>query len=195
MVYRPSGSRGFRVSDPAKRSGPAGARFRDPRTALLSRQEQEDLTVRSGMAITLAGMIREQDRAEASWIASYLSDLLRRTAGLNIAFLPQEKGAAPSPGITLMLSPEQSSELSVQAKESYDLDVSPGGIVIRARTTAGLFYGAVTLWQLLTQTPDCRGPVTLNAVHIHDEPRFAWRGFMLDFRATLSERAVCRTDY
>ncbi|MGC2212258.1 MAG: family 20 glycosylhydrolase [Silvibacterium sp.] len=139
-----------------------------------------DLTVRSGMAITLAGMIREQDRAEASWIASYLSDLLRRTAGLNIAFLPQEKGAAPSPGITLMLSPEQSSELSVQAKESYDLDVSPGGIVIRARTTAGLFYGAVTLWQLLTQTPDCRGPVTLNAVHIHDEPRFAWRGFMLD---------------
>lgn len=139
-----------------------------------------DLMVRSGMTIALAESMKDQDQAEARWIADYLRSLLQRTAGLDISLAPQKNHLAPQPGITLQLLPEQSSNPSVQAKESYDLDVSQKGIVISAQNTAGLFYGAVTLWQLLTQTPDHRGPVLLHAVHIHDAPRFAWRGFMLD---------------
>jgi len=63
--------------------------------------------------------------------------------------------------------------------EAYSLDVGHGRIVVSAATDAGLFYGAVTLWQLMT--PDAaRGPVSLTPVHIDDAPRFAWRGLMLD---------------
>ena len=139
-----------------------------------------DLTVRSGMMIAVEGAVKEPDRAEAGWIATYLSDLLQRTAGLHIPVLSERDHPASTPRITLALLPGESSALSVQERESYDLDVSHEGIMIRARTTAGLFYGAVTVWQLVTQTPEHRGPVTLAAVHIYDKPRFAWRGVMLD---------------
>lgn len=59
--------------------------------------------------------------------------------------------------------------------ESYALDVAPGGIVITAGTRAGLVYGAITLWQLLASSP-----ASLPALHLADEPRFRWRGLMLD---------------
>ena len=62
--------------------------------------------------------------------------------------------------------------------EGYVLDVAGNGISLRGGSEAGLFHGAVTLWQLLTQTDAAR--VTLPAMHIDDAPRFAWRGYMLD---------------
>nr|WP_295375753.1 family 20 glycosylhydrolase [Pseudoxanthomonas sp.] len=62
--------------------------------------------------------------------------------------------------------------------EGYALDVSAQGIRITARDGAGLFYGGVSLWQLLT-TADTL-PVRVPAVRIADAPRFGWRGFMLD---------------
>ena len=44
----------------------------------------------------------------------------------------------------------------------------------------GLFYGAVTLWQLLTCMPPQSGVAQIRAAQINDAPRFAWRGLMLD---------------
>jgi len=62
--------------------------------------------------------------------------------------------------------------------EAYTLEVTPTEIRIRAANAAGLFYGAVTLWQLLTASMTL--PDSLPALLIEDRPRFAWRGFMLD---------------
>ena len=62
--------------------------------------------------------------------------------------------------------------------EAYTLDVTPDGVTVKAQDERGLFYGAVTLWQLVTQGD--KGRVTLPALHIEDAPRFGWRGFMLD---------------
>jgi N-acetyl-beta-hexosaminidase len=62
--------------------------------------------------------------------------------------------------------------------ESYRLVVGPDNIRISAPDARGLFYGAVTLWQLAT--PDgATGEVRI-PVKIEDAPRFAWRGYMLD---------------
>ncbi|WP_460918655.1 glycoside hydrolase family 20 zincin-like fold domain-containing protein, partial [Pseudoxanthomonas sangjuensis] len=63
-------------------------------------------------------------------------------------------------GIHFDLRPEAS-----LPPEGYRLTVQPGteGIFVTASDEAGLFYGAVTLWQLLTQGED--GRVVLPAMH------------------------------
>jgi len=67
----------------------------------------------------------------------------------------------------------------IAGNEAYRLTISPSGVTISASHPAGLFYGAVSLWQLLTAAPG-DGPVTLEARTIDDAPRFAWRGLLLD---------------
>lgn len=63
------------------------------------------------------------------------------------------------------------------AKEAYRLDVTPAGAIVTASDAAGLFYGGVTLWQLLEKQ---RQGLVAPAVTVEDAPRFAWRGLMLD---------------
>ena len=70
-------------------------------------------------------------------------------------------------------------------EEGYTLDINGDGIVIRAKADTGLFYGAVSLMQMLppavlaSHSIDKAG-VSLPYVHIVDKPRFQWRGLMLD---------------
>lgn len=68
---------------------------------------------------------------------------------------------------------KDSSESSL-GDEGYDLTVTGKGVTIKSPTDAGLFYGKVTLKQLIG--PDNVVP----AVHIVDKPRFPYRGLMLD---------------
>ncbi|MEP6899065.1 MAG: family 20 glycosylhydrolase, partial [Rhodanobacter sp.] len=104
--------------------------------------------------------------------ADYLAALLARTRALPL-HVQQSGGAAHA--IVLQLDPQA----QVANAEGYALDVTPAGIRISARDDAGLFYGAITLWQLLT--PDAKhGAVSVPALHISDQPRFGWRGVMLD---------------
>ncbi len=68
----------------------------------------------------------------------------------------------------------------VAQRGGYALDVSPGGIDVVARTPAGLYYGGVTLGQLLTPDGERTASVAVPALHIQDWPAFQWRGLMLD---------------
>ena len=71
--------------------------------------------------------------------------------------------------------------------EGYKLQITPKGIHIEARTTAGFFYAFQTLKQLLPPhvmlgkaATAPAGGYTLPCLNITDEPRFSYRGFMLD---------------
>lgn len=66
------------------------------------------------------------------------------------------------------------------AADAYTLDVGRDGVQVRAGSDKGLYYGAVTLAQLLTSGQPEGGHVLLPALHIEDQPRFGWRGVMLD---------------
>ncbi len=60
--------------------------------------------------------------------------------------------------------------------EGYKLTIKTDRVFLNANTTAGLFYGVQTLWQLLTAEEG----LTLPCLEITDYPRFGWRGLHLD---------------
>jgi hexosaminidase len=64
----------------------------------------------------------------------------------------------------------------ITGAEGYVLDVTPAGVVIKANSENGLFYGIQTFLQLIP----VEGKIKMPAVHIEDEPRFGWRGMMMD---------------
>jgi hexosaminidase len=68
--------------------------------------------------------------------------------------------------------------------EGYELDVRPGMATLRARDTAGLFYAAETFRQLLPPAAFATTPseteLAAPCVRVADQPRFRWRGAMLD---------------
>jgi hexosaminidase len=61
--------------------------------------------------------------------------------------------------------------------EAYTLDVTTSGAKIHAASPLGAMHGLQTFLQLVAITPD---GFTVPAVHIEDEPRFPWRGLMID---------------
>ena len=61
----------------------------------------------------------------------------------------------------------------VNSSEGYVLTVTPDQVLIRATSGAGLFYGVQTMLQMVDEKGLPAGVIT-------DEPRFAYRGFMMD---------------
>jgi hexosaminidase len=66
---------------------------------------------------------------------------------------------------------------TLRATEGYQLNVNDAGIRISAGSGAGLFYGVQSLMQLL---PPDKTATAIPFVEIADEPKFGWRGSMLD---------------
>ena len=69
--------------------------------------------------------------------------------------------------------------------EGYELSVTASNVIIRASNAAGIFYGTQSLLQLLPPEIFSSNRVAnanwqIPCVEIKDQPRFAWRGFMLD---------------
>ena len=62
------------------------------------------------------------------------------------------------------------------AKEGYILTVKSATITVKGTTAQGLFYGVQSLLQLIP----IQGDSKIQALEIKDEPRFAWRGLLLD---------------
>jgi hexosaminidase len=102
--------------------------------------------------------------------AAYLVDLFGRTRGLTLRAGPAQAG-----GIVLRRVDDATLE-----DEGYRLEVTRSGAVITARTSAGLFYGATSLWQLATADGRTSGAAQIAAAEITDGPRFRWRGLMID---------------
>lgn len=66
------------------------------------------------------------------------------------------------------------------SEEGYTLEVAAEGVRIGAATPAGAFWGVQTLRQLLPADRGDDGALAIDAVNVHDHPRFRYRGAMLD---------------
>lgn len=124
---------------------------------------QGQFVLKSGMTVTAQG-------EEALTTATQFIDLLRSTGGPALRLADTGEQAA----VRFVLDP------ATGGAEGYTLHVGQDGVRIQGATSAGLFHGAVSLWQLLPVGGGQGAPAALDAVDITDSPRLAWRGVMLD---------------
>ncbi len=95
--------------------------------------------------------------------------------------IPQigKRAAAKSTSATLLINTEHASKpvQEVGEDESYSLDITPAGAKLNAATPLGVMHGLQTFLQLVDVSPN---GFVVPAVLIRDQPRFPWRGLMID---------------
>ena len=120
---------------------------------------------------------------QAAQIGRYFAALLLQTRGTALDVVERTGANLPAGAIVFALvsrRAEPDAEDVRSSAEGYRIDVSARRVVVSAGDRRGLFYGAVTLWQLCTASAPVHGTIRLPALRIVDAPRFRWRGLMLD---------------
>ena len=128
------------------------------------------LEVDSSFSVAFVG--HTEPRLERSG-ERFLLQLARQT-GLALALKPAKTARA-----TLVIQADHASKeiQEVGEDESYVLEVTATGAKLIAPTTLGAMHGLQTFLQLVDVSP---GGFATPAVTIHDQPRFPWRGLMID---------------
>jgi hexosaminidase len=103
----------------------------------------------------------------------FLTQLHRQTA------LPLSRPTHDAAKATLLVHTGHASKevQELGEDESYTLEVTSSGARLSAANPLGVLRGLQTFLQLVTITPD---GFAAPAVTINDQPRFAWRGLMID---------------
>jgi hexosaminidase len=129
-----------------------------------------------GLGIRLMGDATAEDRFAADQASNCLSQVAEEpvpvsygeSAGTMIALKRTGQGSAlPIPG----------EHPGPNSREAYTLKIASDGGEIQASSSAGLFYGAETLCQLIE---GAAAEARLPEVEIHDWPSLAYRGTMVD---------------
>lgn len=133
-------------SKPASDHPPAAAATAPPLSIVPAPREL--VRAAGQFDVTAATRVVFESGSAAEAAARYFVDLLRRTRGLalstNASQTTHENGS---------IHFDLTASAGASNVESYSLHVSPERIVVSASDPRGLFYGAVTLWQLLTADP------------------------------------------
>jgi len=115
--------------------------------------------------------------SQAERIAGYFAQLLMQTRGMPLRISERAGQATAADAIIFRLDPF----IALPDSQGYEIDISPTRIMLSARDSQGLFYAAVTLWQLCTAgAGHGDDAILLPAMRVADSPRFRWRGLMLD---------------
>jgi hexosaminidase len=117
---------------------------------------------------------------EVAAIGESFAALLRKSAQFPFPVIPASAGSGPG-SIELRLGTDAAS----LGEEGYMLTVTPDSVRLVANAPAGLFHGVQTIRQLLPVEIEsdmgvARSIWPIPALSIIDQPRFAWRGSMLD---------------
>jgi hexosaminidase len=122
---------------------------------------------------------------DADQAAHYLVELWTRTNGLTLPVTIGTANTGATGKDTIAFQRH-----SGFGPEAYEIDVEPHRVTVSATSAAGLFYGAVTLWQLL---PLGGAAGQIPAQTIRDTPTYAWRGLMLDSARHFQSPAFVRS--
>ncbi len=138
-----------------------------------------------GFTLDAATVIDADEAGSAT--AAWLRSVLGAATGL-----PLRDGTGPANALTLRVTENAGADADAIVDDSaqlgpegYRLTVTRGGAAITAASPTGVFYGAQTLRALLPAAAYRRariddGPWRLPLLRIVDQPRFGWRGVLLD---------------
>jgi hexosaminidase len=128
------------------------------------------LKIDAGFTFAFAGFREARlDRAGQRFLAQ-----LNRETGIVFGHSPVDPAKA-----TLVITTEHEGKpvQELGEDESYTLDVTPSGAKLQAVTPLGTLHGLQTFLQLVSIAPE---GFLMPAVSIQDQPRFPWRGLMID---------------
>ena len=108
---------------------------------------------------------------QLKFLAGYTSRTIESLNKLQIPVKSYKAASSIPLSINLILD-----DKAKTATEGYVLTVSPTAITVKGTTSKGLFYGVQSLLQLIP----IHGESIIPALEIQDEPRFSWRGLLLD---------------
>ena len=167
--------------NPAPKAAPVAPRAMDPLAHLVPLPVSIDRKD-GAFEITPATVIYFAGDHHYELSARFLSDFIGLALGRPLV-VQGAQGGPPAPGSILITAGQ------AIAANAYELSVAPSGITISSGNAAGAFYGVQTLRQMLPPSLEYEGlrgpannpkPIRVPAVAIRDQPRFAWRGAMLD---------------
>ena len=134
-------------------------------------------TLQAGMGIAYDASDPEMAR-NAQFLRQWVEDL----TGIKLAMTPDDKKAAVRLALGLPADKKAKNKkgvaLTEQQQEAYAITVDKNGIAIYARKHVGLFRAAQTIRKALPIA--AQATVDFPYATITDEPRFAYRGAMLD---------------
>lgn len=146
--------------------------------------DTQTFTLQSGMGIAF-----DASNPEILRNAQFLRDWVEQSTGIKLLTTPNDQKAA----IRLVIGmnadsktkknkkTEEPLELSEQQQEAYKIKVGAEGIAIYAHNPIGFYRAAQTLRKALPIVKeDAEAKVELPYVNIQDEPRFVYRGALLD---------------
>ena len=135
-----------------------------PVPSSISSSPGEPFVLKPGTAVCYSSG-EEAMRRNAEFLSSYINDLL----GFPLDVCESE---SQTDAISLVLSPD------ISSAEGYKLEINSQGVTISGSTPAGVFYGIQTLRKSIP--PSKSAKAELPPVVIDDQPRFSYRGMMLD---------------
>ena len=145
----------------------------------ITTDDANSFVLQSGMTIAY-----DKSDAEISRTAEFLRQWVEESTGIKLVLKADDKQAA----IRLILEsvptfkkgkkPIKAAPLTEQQAESYNIEVDETGIDIRAKRPVGLFRAAESLRKMLP-AEKC-DKVDFPYAIIYDEPRFSYRGVLLD---------------
>lgn len=178
-LLAPFGRRGLPAAGPGAPVPPRASGAGGP--ALLPRPRKMEAAGGTFALRPATAIAVEKGSAEIKAIGRYLAERLSTATGFKIE-VREAAGEAPAGGSILLTTAGAKAELG---EEGYQLAVSSDSAVLRAPAPCGLFRGVQTIRQLLP--PEIESPArvagvawTMPCVRIEDQPRFPWRGLLLD---------------
>lgn len=135
-------------------------------------------TLQTGMGIAYDASSEEITRN-----AKFFSEWVEQSTGIKLALTPNDKKASirMSLGFASDKKLREGETLTEQQQEAYKINIDDNGILIEARNPVGLFRAAQTLRKampIVKNTKDVK--VEMPYAKIQDEPRFVYRGTLLD---------------
>jgi hexosaminidase len=128
-----------------------------------------EFLINNGFGITLEGYREPRlDKAKQRFL-----DLLSRQTGIPL----WREAALNKPMFFVKTAGPSAPVQQVAEDESYHLEITPQEVHLQAANPLGVLHGLQTFLQLVHTTPH---GFAVPAMTIDDQPRFPWRGLMLD---------------